>query len=105
MKEIQKMQPKGFRQYILKEILDEHTGISTLFSELQGRLRFIVPSEMRRDIFQNKHNIDHSGKKAILEKIDTRHLWHGINHDVKTWVKICQTYQKEKTQRHAVSKL
>ena len=103
--EIQRMRSAGFRQHVLKEVLDEHTGISMLCSEFQGRLRPIVPAKMRRDIFQKMHSIDHLGKKATMKKIGMRYFWPGMNRDVKSWIKTCPSCQKVKTQRHTVSEL
>lgn len=68
MTKIQKMQSEGFRQHILKVVLNEHTDISMLCSEFQGRLRPVVPPKMQRDIFQKTHNIDHSRKKKNTEE-------------------------------------
>ena len=71
----------------------------------QGRSRPIVPSTMRRDIFNKIHSLSHPGIKASRHLLAQRYIWPNKKHDVANWTHTCHDCQKSEVQRHVKAQL
>ena len=71
-----------------------------LYDTLHGLNRAIVPTALRRKIFDQVHNLGHVGPKRTLDLIRTRFIWPGMNKEVRDWAKSCINCQKTKITRY-----
>ena len=69
----------------------------------QGYARPVVPRVLRRDIFDQLHNLSHPGGKATKRLVSARFVWHGLNREVTQWARNCCSCQQSKIQRHIAS--
>ena len=68
-----------------------------------GTLRPIVPSTMRRLVFDSLHALSHPGIRASTKLISERFVWPNMNRDIRQWARTCQACQRSKVHRHTVS--
>ena len=71
-------------------LCDRSTGVN----------RPVVPTILRRRVFDSLHGLAHPGTRATKQLIGQRFVWPGMNKDITHWVKTCQACQKAKIQRH-----
>lgn len=87
--------PKNLRQYwSLKEELTVEDDII-----LKGD-RVMIPESMKQYVLQTIHS-GHQGIEKCRLRAQTCVYWHGLNHDIETIVKTCQTcLRHQKSQPH-----
>lgn len=65
-----------------------------------GKARPFVPKTMRTQVIQHFHEISHGGVRATRRLVTDNFVWPKINKDVREYVKVCQSCQSSKVQRH-----
>ena len=65
-----------------------------------GTFRPFVPEGLRRQVFEQLHNIAHPGRRASRRLISCRFVWRGLAADVCRWAKECLACQRAKVHRH-----
>ena len=68
-----------------------------------GSLRPLVPVLLRRQLFNQLHNVSHPGVRASRRLISARFVWPGMSRDVGLWAKSCISCQKSKISTHVHS--
>ena len=68
-----------------------------------GTPRPIVPSSLRRAVFNAMHSLSHPGVRATEQLIKQRYVWPGMKKDIKAWTQSCQPCQRSKVQRHTTA--
>lgn len=71
-----------------------HGDIST------GVFRPLVPSKLRKVIFEHTHNLAHPGTRATRRLLSTRYIWPGMAKDINLWCKQCISCQTSKVHQH-----
>ena len=62
--------------------------------------RPLVPSTMRRAVFDNLHSLSHPGIKASRRLVSERYVWPNMKRDIATWTRTCHDCQQSKVHRH-----
>lgn len=76
----------------------------TLFCDSStGVLRPLVPSSLRRTLFNVLHGVSHPGVRGSRRLISSRFVWPGLAKDVGVWARSCLSCQKSKVQNHIKS--
>jgi len=70
-----------------------------------NQIRPVVPSSMRRQVFDNLHNLSHPGVNASVKFISSKFVWHGLAKQVRLWARNCLECQRSKVHRHVRSPL
>ena len=70
-----------------------------------GTIRPVVPTRLRRKMFDHLHSLSHPGIRATQHLLTSRYVWPGINKDVGRWAKTCIRCQRSKIQWHIVTPL
>ena len=65
-----------------------------------GKARPLVPSGMRRQVFDTLHRLSHSGVRATLRLIGSLFVWPEMNGDFRNWAKTCLRFQREMVTGH-----
>lgn len=72
-----------------------------LLCDMSSRLpRPVVPTPMRRHVFNTLHNVSHPGVKGSQVQIGKHFVWPTLLQDVKQWAKNCMNCQRSKIHRH-----
>ena len=86
--------------------LDVHQvdwGSSILCDVSSGVKRPLVPTAMRRQVFDAVHSLAHPGVRASRRLISSRFVWRGLATDVQNWCRDCQACQKGKVTKQPPS--
>nr|CAH8872176.1 unnamed protein product [Trichobilharzia regenti] len=70
-----------------------------------GTPRPIVPTSLRRTVFESLHNLSHPGIRATDKLISARFAWPGMNRDVRQWTRACLQCQRAKVTKHNITPL
>nr|CAH8845942.1 unnamed protein product [Trichobilharzia regenti]CAH8864580.1 unnamed protein product [Trichobilharzia regenti] len=70
-----------------------------------GTPRPIVPTSLRRTVFESLHNLSHPGIRATDKLISARFAWPGMNRDVRQWTRACVQCQRAKVTKHNITPL
>ena len=70
-----------------------------------GTARPYVPTQLRKQLFENLHSLSHPGTRASRKLLAESFVWHGLAKDVNKWTKECIPCQKSKIGRHTVAPL
>jgi len=62
--------------------------------------RPVVPSKLRKSIFNHLHNLAHYGTKASYRLIISRYFWPSLKSDVRSWCQECIVCQQNKIGKH-----
>lgn len=62
--------------------------------------RPFVPLNSRKLIFNDFHNLAHSGTKATLKLVKCRYFWPDMDRDIRNWCRECLSCQEAKVHRH-----
>ena len=100
--------------YVLKRYLDETDSANVATCEWQGvKLlcdvsrngvpRPFVPCGFRRIVFDNCHNLTHSGIRATIKFISETYTWPTMKKDCTTWVHSCVPCQQTKVRPYTKS--
>lgn len=65
--------------------------------------RPFVPLNCRKDLFNEFHNLAHSGTKATLKLIKYRYFWPDMDRNIRNWCRECLQCQSSKIHRHTKS--
>lgn len=84
----------------LEQVPLPHSRNTLLCDISQGRPRPLVPSTMRRLIFDNLHSLSHPGIKASRRLVSERYVWPNMKRDIAQWTRTCHDCQQSKVQRH-----
>ena len=96
--EVQAVQ--GLRSFTLVEM---HPGVRIVCKvDPSNTVRPLVPSTLRRQVFDAYHQLSHPGQKAMRTLISKRYYWSKLVADVDEWVKTCSECQQAKIVRHTV---
>ena len=60
----------------------------------------IIPTQLRRKIFEQIHNMNHFGVKRTEDLLKKRYFWPKMRRDVKIWCEYCERCQISKVYRH-----
>jgi len=93
--------------YVLKRYLDETGSANVVTHEWQGAKllcdvsrdgvpRPLVPCGFRRSIFDNCHNLTHSGIRPTIKFICETYTWPTMKKDCTMWVQSCAPCQQTK---------
>lgn len=88
---------ENLKSFKLNESLIIYCDVATPYP------RPYVPLKLRRSIFNNFHNLAHSGTNATTKLIKSRYFWPNLNRDIKNWCRECLSCQSSKIQRHTQS--
>ena len=80
-------------------------GISILGDVSTGNFRPLVPSDLRKKVFESIHCLSHPGIKGSQALISKRYTWPGYKRDIKLWCQTFVTCQQSKIQQHTISPL
>ena len=86
-------------------VLLANHGISRLCDTSHGRLRPIIPSNMRFEVFHRYHSWSHPAANTGIKLISHRFVWHGMKRDIRQWTRECQACACSKIQRHNIALL
>jgi Integrase core domain/Integrase zinc binding domain len=75
-------------------------GVELLCDVSGGRIRPLVPREMRKTVFQAVHTLAHPGTRATQRLLSARFVWDGCAADVAQWCRECTGCAQGKTVRH-----
>lgn len=79
------------------------SGETLLCDISTGKRRPLVPSAMRREVFEMIHSLSHPSIRATTDLVAKRFVWHGLRADVRRWTRTCLHCQKSKIIRHIES--
>ena len=88
---LQKPQSTSLQLELIGEIYCDKTD---------NKIRPYIPATLRRDIFNNLHNLYHSGVKQTQRSICERFVWPYMKKDINKWVQECINCQRAKVTRH-----
>lgn len=91
---------KFFSETVLPITKKKVNGKIVCYDNSTAMLRPYIPSAWRYKIFQQIHNLSHSGGRSTLKLISQRYIWPGMNKDVKLWARSCHRCQVSKVGRH-----
>ena len=78
---------------------DVLVGDTTVWCDVStGRNRLLVPTSMRRAVFDSVHSLAHPGIRASRRMVSSRYVWTGCARDINTWCKECQQCARAKVQ-------
>ena len=70
-----------------------------------GTSRPVVPSGLRRSVFNTLHRLSHPGIRSTVRLISARFVWPNMNRDIRQWSRACLQCQRVKVGRHTKSPL
>lgn len=62
--------------------------------------RPFIPAELRKQVFQQVHNLTHSGVRATKQLISRNFVWPSMGKDIQIFCKSCIPCQRNKVQKH-----
>ena len=65
-----------------------------------GQFRPLVPSTLRRQVFDLFHGLSHPGSKGSQRLISDRFVWPRMKVEICDWCRTCTNCQTSKIQRH-----
>ena len=90
----------------IKQVPVAETDLTLMCDEsLPGKLRPLVPLGYRRTIFNNIHNLSHSGVKSTTSMISDRYVWPDSKKNVVLRCRNCIDCQNTKVRRHNITNL
>ena len=90
---------------VLEDISFGPTGQMLLCDVSTGQPRPIVPTSMRRRVFDTVHGLSHPGARATKKLIASKFVWHGLRKQVAGWARTCIPCQTAKVHRHVKAPL
>lgn len=76
-------------------------GHTLLCDTSMGHPRPVVPSSLRRRVFECLHDLSHPGVRATQKLVCQRFVWHGMRRQLATWARQCLSCQRAKVHIHA----
>ena len=62
-----------------------------------GRPRPLVPTKLRRTVFNIVHGLAHPSIKSTVKLIKSKFVWYAMEKDMWLWAQACDTCQRNKT--------
>ncbi|KAK9876450.1 hypothetical protein WA026_012762 [Henosepilachna vigintioctopunctata] len=84
----------------LKKITFPNNSVQIYCDINNNKVRPFVPNTLRKQIFNQFHNLSHPGIRATIKLISEKFVWPGINKDLQTWSRSCLNCQKSKINKH-----
>lgn len=94
----------------LKQLKTKKSGLKLLKIEFQNILltcdvstdipRPYIPTTLRKNIFDQVHNLSHPGVKATVKLVKKSFVWPSLSKDVQIFCKSCIACQKTKVHKH-----
>ena len=84
----------------LKQVPIPHSNKTLLCNVSLGRPCPLVPSTMRRAVFDKLNSLSHPGIKASRRLVSERCVWPYMKRDIATWTRTCHDCQQSKVHRH-----
>ena len=84
----------------LKQVPIPHSNKTPLCDVSLGRPHPLVPSTMRRAVFDNLHSLSQPAIKASHRLVSKRYVWPNMKRDIATWTRTCHDCQRSKVHRH-----
>lgn len=78
----------------------EVAGLPLLGDVSTGVFRPLVPSSLRRRVFEAIHGISHPGMRATRRLVSARFVWSSLSKQVAEWTRQCLACQRGKVTRH-----
>jgi len=75
-------------------------GDKTIYCSVDKEIRIYVPRVLRKQIFDNIHNLSHPSGRTTKKTIAQRFVWPGMQKDIANWAKTCLPCQRAKVHRH-----
>lgn len=75
-------------------------GVTLLCDMSTGQARPIVPTKMRRQVFDLIHSLSHPSVRTTRKLIANKFVWNGLQKQVGIWAKQCVACQSAKIQTH-----
>ena len=75
-----------------------------IFETSTQYIRPYIPKSMRREIFDQVHNLSHPGGRATFATIKQRYFWPSMSKDTKQWTRTCENCQTSKISRYVKNK-
>lgn len=76
------------------------TNFSLWCETSTSKNRLYIPLDLRRDIFDQIHRLNHPAVRPMKKKITDLYFWPKMHADITRWCKICIPCQKQKIGRH-----
>lgn len=83
-----------------EEVAVGPSSLTLLCDTSTGRVRPLVPSTMRRQVFDTVHSLSHPGANTTVKLISSKFVWHGLAKQVRAWARACFDCQRAKVHRH-----
>lgn len=96
-KELQQLKK---RKSGIKLLQVEHDGVILTCDVSGEKLRPFIPLTLRKNIFEQVHNLSHAGAKATTKLFKRSFVWPSLNKDVQVFCKSCLPCQRTKIQKH-----
>ncbi|GFS49348.1 retrovirus-related Pol polyprotein from transposon 297 [Trichonephila clavipes] len=74
-----------------------------IFCDCSAKKRPYIPKAFRRIVFNNIHNLAHSGIRTSTKLLTSKFVWPSINKDARSWARSGIKCQKSKVTRHVES--
>jgi len=98
---IAKAQNKEVSNYVNFKSFDIGLKDFPLFCDVsRPNPRPVIPSELRRKIFESLHSLCHPGTKATIRLIGSRYFWATLKDDITSWCRECVSCQASKVTKH-----
>ena len=65
-----------------------------------GRPRPLVPTKLRRTVFNVVHGLAHPSIKSTVKLIKSKFVWYAMENDIRLWAQACDACQRNKTHKH-----
>jgi cleavage and polyadenylation specificity factor subunit 1 len=88
------------RDGTLQVRLVQVAGQQILCDTADGRIRPLVPADMRKEVFLAVHGLAHPGTRATRRLQSSRYVWRGCAADVTRWCRECVGCARGKTSTH-----
>lgn len=101
--EIQQLREKGYKDHAFTEVTEDN--LSVFCEVFRGVNRPVIPSSIRRKVFEAVHNLSHPGQNASVKMVTSQFWWPDVTKAIRQWVKCCGACQSSKVQRHTTAPL
>ena len=75
-------------------------GLPLVCETSTGRSRPYLPPSVRKQAFNQAHNLSHPSGRSMVKILTERFLWEGMRKDIRQWAQECLSCQKAKVGRH-----
>ncbi len=83
----------------------DDSNTTLLCDSSTGKLRPLVPSNMRRLVFDRLHSLSHPGIRATQKLVADKYVWSSMQKDMRRWTQTCLSCQRAKIHQHTTTPL